>query len=351
MRRSILMTAAACAVVLVGTAPTAAALAPVTAVSDASLAAVARPILERTPHDQAGVAYIDSSGTRYAYFGATEDSEYEIGSITKTFTAGLFTEAISRGEVREDTRVGELLPVGGTPVADVMLIELASHKSGLPQFALTPDMAAGGIAWQLEGKNPFTFDREALLNQARWSPLVGRGLVVSYSTLGYALLGQALASAAHTDYATLLRERMLEPLGLAHTWLPLTAADLPPGVSTGFNAQGRPQDAWPIDAYAPAGGLRSTLPDVARYTSALLAGTAPGSSAMTPRWDNFGGTRSGMSWTIINRDGHEYTMHGGGTGGFQGVIMMDRARGRAVVIQTNQVANIERDGLDLLNAL
>ncbi|MGW6376174.1 serine hydrolase domain-containing protein [Rhodococcus sp. NPDC055112] len=352
MRRSILMTAAACAAALVvGAAPTAAALAPVTAVSDARLAAVARPILERAPHDQAGVAYIDSSGTRYAYFGATEDTEYEIGSITKTFTAGLLTEAISRGEVREDTRVGELLPVAGTPVADVMLIELASHKSGLPQFALTPDMAAGGIAWQLEGKNPFTFDREALLNQARWSPLVGRGLVVSYSTLGYALLGQALAAAAHTDYATLLRERMLEPLGLAHTWLPLTTADLPPGVSAGFNAQGRPQDPWPIGAYAPAGGLRSTLPDMVRYTSALLSGTAPGSSAMTPRWDKIGGTRGGMSWTVFNRDGVEYTTHAGGTGGFQGVIMMDRARGRAVVIQTNQVANIEKEGLDLLKAL
>ncbi|MFC4602094.1 serine hydrolase domain-containing protein [Rhodococcus kronopolitis] len=346
------MTAAACVVALtVGAAPAAAALAPFTGEGDARLAEVARPILDRTPQDAAAVAYIDSSGARYAYFGATKDSEYEIGSITKTFTAELFADAVARGEVREDTKVGELLPVGGTPVADVTLIELASHRSGLPQFALTPDMAMGGIAWKLEGKNPFTFDREALLNQARWSPLVGRGLVVSYSTLGYALLGQAVAAAAHTDYSTLLRERMFDRLGMSHTWLPSTAADLPADVSTGVDAQGRPQDPWPLDAYSPAGGVRSTLPDMARYASALLDETVPGSSAMTPRWDKIGGTRGGMTWTILNRDGREYTMHAGETGGFLGVIVMDRARHRAVVIQTNRLGDIENRGIDLLDAL
>jgi CubicO group peptidase (beta-lactamase class C family) len=345
------MTASIVAAALtVGVAPGAGALAPYTGVGDAGLAAAAGPILERTPLDQAGVAYIDASGTRYAYFGADADTEFEIGSITKTFTAELFADAVARGEVRENTRLGELLPVAGTPVADVSLAEVAGHVSGLPQFPLTPNMALGGIRWQTDGKNPFTFDRAELLDQARWSPLLTRG-VFGYSTLGYALLGEAVAAAAHTDYSTLLRERMLDPLGLARTWLPLTAADLPPDASTGFNAQGRPQDPWPIDAYSPAGGLRSTVPDMARYASALLNGTVPGMDALTPRWAKPAGTRGAMSWTVVSRDGHDYTMHSGGTGGFQGVIVLDRDRHRAVVIQTNRIAGLEKGALDLLNAV
>lgn len=342
---------ASCAIALtLGTAPGAGALAPFTGVGDVALADAARPILERAPHDQAGVAYIDSTGVRYAYFGATEDSEYEIGSITKTFTAELFADAVARGEVREDTKVGELLPVAGTPVADVSLVELAAHTSGLPQFPIAPNMVLGGIQWQLEGKNPFTFDREELLAHARCAPLLTRG-AFGYSTLGYALLGEAVAAAAHTDYTTLLRERIVEPLGMTNTWLPLTAADLPPDASTGFNEQGRPADAWPIDAYSPAGGLRSTVPDLTRYARALLDGTAPGADAMTPRWDRPAGVRSAMSWAVISRDGRQYTVHSGGTGGFESVIVLDREAGRALVIATNRLAGLEIGALDLLKAL
>ena len=67
----------------------------------------------------------------YDHFGADEHTQYEIGSLTKTFTALLLADAIRRGEVTADTEVGALLPLDGAPIADVALAELASHRSGL----------------------------------------------------------------------------------------------------------------------------------------------------------------------------------------------------------------------------
>jgi CubicO group peptidase (beta-lactamase class C family) len=65
-------------------------------------------------------------------------TQYEIGSLTKTFTASLLADAIRRGEVSADMKVGALLPLGDAPVAGVTLAELASHRSGLSALRPRP---------------------------------------------------------------------------------------------------------------------------------------------------------------------------------------------------------------------
>ncbi|MFD4179733.1 serine hydrolase [Rhodococcus sp. NPDC058514] len=255
---------------------------------------LAREILAPSPGRSVDVAYVDSSGITRAHLGEGDAGEYEIGSITKTFTAQLFSVAIDRAEVRADTRLGELLPVQGTAVADVTLEALAGHRSGLLEFAATPDMVAGGVEWKVNGRNPFTFNREELLAHARVAPLIGRGSF-RYSTLGYALLGQALAAAAHTDYPT--------------------------------------------------------LADMAAYAQALIRGDAPGSAALQPRWSDAPTLRRGYGWGIAAIDGVDYTMHAGGTGGFSGNIVLDRTNGVALVVLQDTAANRERSAVDLLRRM
>jgi len=80
-------------------------------------------------------------------------------------------------------------------------------------------------------RNPFIHDADGVLAIACTATLSNRGDFV-YSNLGTALLGQALAAAAHTDYATLVQQRLLAPLGMSATTLPLTAKDLPTGAPT-----------------------------------------------------------------------------------------------------------------------
>src|SRR5579859_5566806 len=74
---------------------------------DADLAARARPLLAGAL-DRVSIAVVDGSTVTYANFRANQDTEYEIGSITKTFTGLLLADAIERGEVTADTTLGAL---------------------------------------------------------------------------------------------------------------------------------------------------------------------------------------------------------------------------------------------------
>jgi hypothetical protein len=174
---------------------------------DAALAARARPLLPGHL-DRVSIAVVDGDAVAFAGFGADERTAYEIGSITKTLTAALLADAIGRGEVTAATKLGALLPLGGAPVADATLAELASHRAGLPAQGTRLADAAPFALRYLTHRNPFTHDLDGLLAIARKAPLAERGAFV-YSNLGVALLGHALAAAAHTEYGRMVQERLL----------------------------------------------------------------------------------------------------------------------------------------------
>lgn len=311
---------------------------------DQALAVQARPYLDGAL-DVVSVATVDGSAVAYAGFGADENTVYEIGSITKTFTAALFADAVARGEVNGDTLLAELLPVDGTPVASVTLAELASHRSGLPRDGMYTSVPKNLLL--LTHRSVYTEDLDGLLAVARSTDLTDRGSYL-YSTLGTALLGQALAAAVQVDYSQLLQDRMLRPLGMMHTTVAITAGDLPVNVTAGFSADGQHQQPWTMNAWAPAGGIRSTAADMAKYASALLNGTAPGMDALTPQWEEGNGTRTGYAWNITAFEGGTVTAHGGATGGFCAAIALDRTHHRAVIVLSNTKVPVEDAARSLL---
>lgn len=69
---------------------------------------------------------------RYGLWGSEYTTQYEIASLSKTMTASLLLEAIRRGEVTAQTPVSALVPEIVSPVRDVTLEQLVSHRSGLP---------------------------------------------------------------------------------------------------------------------------------------------------------------------------------------------------------------------------
>ena len=139
---------------------------------DRDLAAKSRPYLGGAL-DVVSIATVDGATINYAGFGADETAVYEIGSITKTFTSALLADAISRGEVTADTRLGDLLPVRGAPVADVTLAELASHRSGLPRVGTRPTIRENLLL--LTHRTAYTQNLDGLLDVARSARLINRG--------------------------------------------------------------------------------------------------------------------------------------------------------------------------------
>lgn len=228
-----------------------------------------------------------------------EDAVYEIGSLTKPFTARLLRLLVEDGVVGYDDPVTGP-PVNGRPFT---LRELAEHRSGLPRLPRKLER------WNR--KDPyaqFTADRMREVIAAT-APKREPGGKVVYSNYGYGLLGYLLAEAAGTTYAELVRTRITEPLGMARTGLDT------PGLVQGHTFSGRPTPPWDLAALAGAGGLRSTASDMLRFLAAE-------------------GEQPSLAW--FKAPGKRLMhMHDGGTGGFRSFALI---KGESAVIALNNQA-------------
>jgi CubicO group peptidase (beta-lactamase class C family) len=321
---------------------------------DTALAEAVRPLL-KNPADRVSVVYVEDGSVRFAGFGADENTEFEIGSVSKTFTAALLADAVERGEVTLETTVADVLgPDPNDPDAEigtVTLAELASHRSGLPRLATDPGSSFSGLIAGILHRDPYSASPDEVIEHARSAPVGERGSV-NYSNLGYAFLGQLLAKAAGMSYPDLLQQRIFGPLDMKDTYAPVTADNLRPGAPTGRGSGGLGQAAWTMHGSAPAGGIRSTAADMSRYAQAMLAGTAPGAQALDPVWETGDdGERVGLSWfTQVSKESPErvVTWHNGQTGGFASMAALDRDAGKAVLILSNVAAGQEEAALTLL---
>jgi CubicO group peptidase (beta-lactamase class C family) len=363
-RTRLLVAVALGAVVVIGgavLAPRPPALAQA-ATGDSGITSFVNDHTERAGFNSLAIAVVDTQGepaTRFAGFGAESTTDFEIGSITKTFTSLLLAQAVARREVSLDTRAGTLLDLGQSAVAGVTLEELATHRSGLPAVASTPGLIAEMLVANIRARDPYPPGLADLLTQARGAALTARG-TFAYSNLGASLLGQALAAAAHTDYATLLTTRILTPLGLDHTRLP-GAVDAAGDGPRGTTSAGRREAAWTMGAYGPAGALRSTAADLAEYARALLTNDPrlgiSAADVLDPRFPAAGpgaGTKVdiGLAWftNALGTTGDNVTWHDGETGGFTGAIALDRANGTAVIMLGNTNKAVAPLAFDLLAA-
>jgi CubicO group peptidase (beta-lactamase class C family) len=315
---------------------------------DPDLIARVEPLLrEAGLRDRASVIHVNDRLSTEAHFGAGPNTVYEIGSLAKTMTSLLFAEAVESGELTAEGTLGKLLDLSSSHIADVTLEELASHRSGLPRIAAGPRDRVAALLAVLRHRNPYTADAATLLAQARTARIAGRGSF-SYSNLGTALLGEALAVRAGTGYPELLDRQLFGRLGMKQSSTPLSARDLPPGAPTGWSAGGKSEQAWTLNAYAPAGGVRSTPADMCRYAQALLDRRVPGLDALEPRWDADNGSRVGYAWFTNRIGGVDITWHNGRTGGFTSMLALDRYRAAAVVILANTAVAVDEIAIRIL---
>jgi CubicO group peptidase (beta-lactamase class C family) len=198
-----------------------------------------------------------------------ERTVFEIGSVTKVFTAILLAEMVARGEVKLDQPVRELLPPGTTVPKrgdrEVTLLDLATHTAGLPR------MSGNWQEGMKDEANPYAHYTPELLYQAlaktklRWRP----GTKDDYSNYGVGLLGHALELRAAKPYAELLTDRVLRPLGLDDTTVDLSD-DQRRRLAPGHLEDGQPTANWDIRTLGGAGALRSTMAEMLTFLRANL---------------------------------------------------------------------------------
>lgn len=302
------------------------------------------------PVGHVGLAHVTRDRIRFAGLRCEQHRQFEIGSITKTFTAALLAEAISRGEVAEDTRVGDLVDARGSALSEATLLDLASHRSGLPPQPSGLGQAGRNMAAQLLHTNPYTAESDAILHDVLTEDLEHRG-EPHYSNLGVATLGLLLSRRAGKSYPQLLQERVLDPLGLRETTCPWDASDLSPHAPAGTDASGRWEQPWTMGGQSPAGSIRSTPADMAVYAQRLLQGWKPAQEAMKSRRDFTHGQRIGYCWLTGAVNGIELTWHNGGTGGFRSFLGLDPARHEAVVMLSSTAHDVDDAAAAILRDL
>ncbi|WP_353815226.1 serine hydrolase domain-containing protein [Agromyces sp. SYSU T00266] len=301
--------------------------------------------------DRAAAAIVEADRLHTGYVNADEGTVFEVGSITKLVTGLLLPIAVERGEVALDDPVGRYLPLGDAPVAARTLEQLATHRAGLPPITTDEELLTGiRVAVATGGALP-PFSVAGLLELAAAESAEPSERAV-YSSLGAALLGHALAAGAGTDYASLLRDRILEPLGMDGADVPADPGEVASAHADGYTSRGDPAEAWTGAGWGPTFGMHATLPDLVALARAILSGPFADSPALEPMADGPNSQQHmGYLW-FLARDG-DRTLTGTRaiTSGFAAALFVDREAGQAVVVLSNEAEHVDRFAVSLLDGV
>ena len=206
------------------------------------------------------------------------NGEFRVGSITKDFTAVLVLQLVAQKKVNLDTVASRYLPAGLLPKGSPITVrELLNHTSGLYDY--TNDLLVGDTVTGYEGFRYKTYQPTALVADAvghgqQFTP----GSEYSYSNTNFVVLGLLVEHVTGLPYATVLKQRILTPLHLNHTYFVVPQVSIPGTHSIGYLTQ---DDATKplFDATNQtaswlwtAGALISSTSDLDTYLRALTTG-------------------------------------------------------------------------------
>ena len=231
----------------------------------AIVTAAVRPVMQRygIPGMAVGVTvdgrhYIFDYGFASKASGDHVDRStlFEIGSITKTFTASLASYAQVTGKLSLSDEASAHFPaLLGTHFDDVRLVNLGTHT-------------AGGLPLQFP--DDVRNDADAIAYYRRWKPAHPAGTYRLYSNPSIMLLGLIAAKSMGVDFALAMQREIFAPLGLRETFLAVPADRLS-RYAQGYTAADEPrrQSAGPLAAQAY--GIRTTAPDLLRFIDANMS--------------------------------------------------------------------------------
>jgi CubicO group peptidase (beta-lactamase class C family) len=312
---------------------------------------------KRTPGIAAG--WLDAKGGRVMSYGTRDgnapvdgNTVFEIGSVTKTFTATVLELMVEQGEVTLDDPAQKFLPpsvkIPSRDGKQITLRDLATHTSALPR--LPSNMKPK------DAENPYAdYTVEQLYEFLKGCKLARDiGAKYEYSNLGVGLLGHILALKAGTNYEALVMREICRPLKMDSTRITLTP-ELKARLAVGHNQAGAPVGNWDIPTLAGAGALRSTANDMLKYLSANI-GLSQVPLAQTMAKAQVIQAPAGsaemsiaLAWHVTRRFGSEIIWHNGGTGGYHTFVGFDRTNQQGVVVLSNSSTDIDDIGRHLLN--
>ncbi len=285
-----------------------------------------------------------------------ENSLYEIGSISKTFTALLLAKRYNAGVLNPDSCISLYLPDSLPRLAwkekPITLTHLSNHSSGIPSLPLNFKVVPG-----YNNGDPYrSYSREMLLHYLKsFTPYREPGKNFEYSNMGVAILGQVLELQSGKRYHDLVNREICRPLGLRHTGqFPARLRRV--NRTSGYTGTGDATPPWTFQAFAAAGALHSTAADLLRYARFVLQpGQGPLADALertlVPALRTGPATQTGLGWFLQTTQQKTFITHSGGTGGYRSTLLICRGTGDAVVVLSNTAIEVDALAFSIMEYL
>ena len=246
---------------------------------------------------------------------ATENTVYQLASVTKTFTATAIMMLVREGKLALDDEIAERLTDLPAAWEKVTVRHLLSHTSGIKSYTSVQDFHKTARK---------DYAQREILDLVAKEPLeFPPGEKWNYSNTGYFLLGMLIEKVTGKSYGEFLAERIFKPLEMTQTRVNELQAIIP------NRAQGYHWDAKELrngDYVSPtqpfaAGMLVSSISDMLKWDTALSNHVLLEATSLEPMWtptqlSKGGEAGYGFGWEIAKVNGHRLISHGGGIPGF-----------------------------------
>ena len=229
-----------------------------------AISAAVLPVIEKNQIPGMAVALVQGDRTYVFNYGVsdvekqtpvTDETIFEIGSISKTFTATLATQAEATGKLKLTDTAAEYLPeLVGTDFGNLQLFHLGTHT-------------VGGIPLQVPDE---VQNREQLLEYFRtWTPAYKTGTMRTYANPSIGALGWITAKSMGQDFGTAMTQTIFQPLDLTNTYLSVPTQKMS-NYAWGYNKDKKPVRVNPGMLDSEAYGIKTTASDLSTFVKANM---------------------------------------------------------------------------------
>jgi CubicO group peptidase (beta-lactamase class C family) len=311
------------------------------------------------------IGVIDNDSTFFFRYGATVDNEgetydeqsvFEIGGLTKVFTAGLLEVLAKEGHIKYTDRVNSYLPEDqrNPRMKDLTIYHLAMHLSGFPK---RPTLFGKK---EKERNNPYKYYTKADLIKfyTQYVPNKDEYEKFKFAHTNYALIEYVLEQKMQSSFEVILKEHLLSKLDLSKTYLDpteLRATEL----STGYNRAGIDASPWVFQSFGGSEGLKSNVKELSEYVRANMGishteldKTLPATHEIQLSSTYDKNIHLGKAWHIIDtKSDYDIRMHTGTTGGHKAFVAFVDETKTGVVLLSNSSLGTEDLGMLILRMI
>jgi CubicO group peptidase (beta-lactamase class C family) len=285
------------------------------------------------------------NGEATARFWGQHDAktQYEIGSISKTFTSYLLAKQVLQGQIELRTTTEHFFE-NASPIS---MQALATHTSRL-------ERNPPSLQKTTNPQNPFSHITREMLQEDLLAPkFLPATSSHDYSNFGFAVLGEALAINLDSTLANEMQKHIFDALEMDNSFLSVDSKAQVSAMAIGHDATGQEVRHWTLGAASGAGAVVSSLDDMIKYAEYMMQLTTKEPSLaellFTPYSATTGKFKQGLGWMLMQDEkGKTYAWHNGMTGGFSSFIGFYLDGSRAVIMLNNQASSFDQKAHQLL---